>query len=104
MKRVWLFVSGALILTMAGCDSRSAPTTRVQVYSNGHTAIHDNSPVLTNYGGHSLRIDDGAAVLRMYRIEGGEKTLELEYSLSSEMVHHEKGTLNVVCAFIYSGC
>ena len=71
----------AVSILLVGC--KEAPQTRVRIFSTGQSALNDNSNLVYNYGGHSIRIDDGTAVLRMFRISNGNKTLEFEQLLDS---------------------
>jgi hypothetical protein len=68
---------------LASCDSKKPQPTRVQAFSIGQSALNDNSKLLYNYGGYAIRIDDGTAVLRMFRISNGKKVQEFEQVLDS---------------------
>ena len=76
------FVSLGLVL-LAGCDPKKPQPTRVQAFSIGQSAMNDNSKLLYNYGGYAIRVDDGTAVLRMFRISNGKKVQEFEQVLDS---------------------
>ena len=82
MKHLTSICIAAVSLLLSGCND-SPPETRVQVFSIGQTALNDNSNLVNNYGGHSIRIDGGTAMLRMFRISKGIKTQEFEQRLDS---------------------
>jgi hypothetical protein len=82
MKSLIVIFFAAVSLLVVGCRE-APPKTRVQAYSIGQSALNDNSKLIRNYGGHAIRIDDGTAILRMFRISNGIKTLEFEYLLDS---------------------
>lgn len=72
-----------VLALLASCDTKKPQPTRVQAFSIGQSALNDNSKILYNYGGYAIRIDDGTAVLRMFRISNGKKVQEFEQVLDS---------------------
>jgi hypothetical protein len=75
-----------LVMLLFGCGEprESSSMTRISVFSTGRSHPDKNDVIIKSYGSCAIRIDNGTAQIRIYKITKGKRILEDQFELDSQ--------------------